>query len=136
MLTQPDDTTAQLEARRRLLVIDDEQKICGLLVQYFSLKGYEVRSVSNGEEALALADIFQPNVVLLDLLIPGMSGVDLLKRLKQLCPPPKVIMLSAADLPDVAQGALQLGADSYVCKPPDLPQLERLVHGIWPSTRR
>ena len=136
MPTEPDQATGGADTRRRLLVIDDEQKICGVLVHYFSLKGYDVRSVNNGEEALALTGVFRPDVVLLDLLMPGMSGIDLLKRLKQFQPPPTIIMLSAADLSDVAQGALQLGADAYVCKPPDLPELERLIQGIWPSSKR
>lgn len=104
-----------------------------LLAEYFSLKGYEVRNVNRGDEAVALAEVFHPTVVILDLLMPGMSGVETLKHLKQISPAPKVIMLSAADLSDVADGALKLGADSYVCKPPSLPQLERLARGYWPS---
>ncbi len=118
---------------RRLLICDDEPKICSLLTQYFTLKGYEVRAVNRGEEALALADIFQPSVVLLDLLMPGMTGVDTLKDLKQQHPCIKVIMLSAADHQEVAQGAIQLGADSYMCKPANLLQLEHLVNGFWPA---
>ena len=118
---------------RRLLICDDEPKICHVLSQYFTLKGYEVRAVNRGEEVLALVGVFQPNVVLLDLLMPGMTGVETLKDIKQRYPNIKVIMLSAADHQDVAQGAIQLGADSYVCKPANLPQLEHLVNGFWPS---
>jgi two-component system response regulator (stage 0 sporulation protein F) len=113
--------------------VDDEQKICLLLSEYFSMKGYDVRTVSRGEEALALLEIFQPTVVLLDILMPGMGGIETLKQIKQRAPALKVIMLSAADLEDVVQGALQLGADSYMCKPADLTQLERLINGFWPS---
>ena len=119
---------------RRLLVCDDEQKICSLLTQYFALKGYEVRAANRGDEALALVDVFQPSVVLLDLLMPGMTGVEILKELKGHHPSIKVIMLSAADHQDVAQGAIQLGADSYICKPANLAQLEHLVSGCWPAT--
>ena len=118
---------------RRLLVCDDEKKICSLLAQYFTLKGYEVRSVNRGEEALALVDVFQPGVVLLDLLMPGMTGVETLKGLKQYHPGIKVIMLSAADHQDVARGTIQLGADFYMCKPANLTQLEHLVNGFWPA---
>ena len=125
--------TSPASASRRLLICDDEQKICHILSQYFTLKGYEVRAVNRGEEALALVEVFRPNVVLLDLLMPGMTGVDTLKGLKQRHPHIKVIMLSAADHQDVAQGAIQLGADSYMCKPASLPQLEHLVNGFWPA---
>ena len=120
--------------KRRILIIDDEPKICEMLTRYFSLKGYDARSVCSGEEACALATAFQPHVVLLDLLMPGVNGVEVLKHFKQQLPAPRVIMLSAADHVGVAEGTLKLGADSYVCKPPDLAQLERLVSGFWPST--
>ena len=122
------------EPQRRVLIVDDELKVCTLLGEFFSLKGYAVRTVCRGEEALALANIFHPHVVLLDLLMPGMNGIDTLKQLKRLTPIPKVFMLSAADHEEVAKGALQLGADFYICKPADLAQLEVLVNGICPPT--
>jgi len=123
------------ERAHKLLIVDDEPKSCEALGHYFTLKGYAVRTVLRGEEALALAKAYLPDVVICDLLMPGMDGVTLLKHLKQLDPAPKVIMLSGADLDDVIDGALKLGADSYVCKPPDLAQLERLVSGFWPSRK-
>ena len=119
----------------KILIIDDEQKICDILTRYFAFKGYETRAVSRGEEGLALAKVYQPDVVLLDLLMPGLNGVETLKQLKQLQPTPRVIMVSAADHHEVAQGALKLGADAFVCKPPSLPELERLINGYWPSAR-
>jgi len=61
---------------RRLLIVDDEMKVCRTLADYFLSKGYEVRAVGRGEEALALVGVFEPEVVLLDLLLPGISGVD------------------------------------------------------------
>ena len=118
--------------QRRVLIVDDEEKVCALLGNFFSLKGYAVRMVNRGEEALALTGAFHPDVVILDLLMPGMSGVETLKHLKQLHPTPKVVMLSAADHEDVAKGALGLGADFYVCKPADLSHLEMLVNGFCP----
>ena len=115
---------------RKLLIVDDEEKICRMLADYFSLKGYEVRAVQRGEEALALVDVFQPQVVVLDLLMPGLSGIDTLKALKASHQALKIIMLSAANLEEVVQGALKLGADFYVCKPVNLAQLESFVSGF------
>ena len=116
--------------RGRVLIVDDEEQTCSLLSRFFAMKGYEIRSVCRGEEAVALAGMFRPHVVLLDLLMPGMDGADTLKQLKQLSPAPKVIMLSAADHEEVAKGAMELGADFYVCKPADLGQRESLVNGF------
>ena len=129
---------AQLDAHTRplckVLIVDDEEKICTMLRDYFAHKRYDVRSVRRGAEALVLTDVFQPDVVVLDLLMPGMDGIETLKRLKTYHPAPKVIMLSVADDEEVARGALRLGADFYMCKPVDLSELERLVTGFIPPT--
>lgn len=119
--------------RRRLLIVDDEQKICAVLAEHFSLKGYEVRSVCRGEEAVLLAEAFHPHVVLLDLLMPGLSGADTLVQLKQSPAPPKVVIISAADHEDVVQGVLARGADFYVCKPLNLTELDHIVTGVCPA---
>ena len=121
--------------QRRVLIVDDEVNVCALLGEFFSLKGYAVRMVCRGEEALVLAEVFHPDVVLLDLLMPGMNGIDTLKELKQLRPAPKVLMLSSADLEEVAKGALELGADFFVSKPADLAKLEILVNGVCPPAQ-
>jgi len=132
--TEQSHVNSQEEAQRKLLIVDDEEKVCALLAQYFSLKGYAVRTACRGQEALALSTVFHPDVVLLDLLMPGMSGIDTLRNLKQLNPTPKVLMLSVADHEEVVKGALQLGADFYVCKPINLSELEHLVSGFCPPT--
>jgi DNA-binding response OmpR family regulator len=120
----------------KLLIVDDEPKIGYLLAEYFLRKDYEVRVVQRGEEALALASTFEPDVVLLDLLMPGMSGAETLKRLRELSSSPKVIIVSAADDENVVRGALQLGAHFYLCKPIDFAQLEHLVKGFFPPAAK
>lgn len=132
---QEESVSPQGRIRSKLLIVDDEEKVCQLLAHYFSLKDYEVRAVCTGEEAVALAKVFHPHVVLLDLLMPGMDGIETLKALKQLRAAPMVLMLSAADHEQVVQGALELGADLYISKPPKLSHLEQLVNGFCPSPR-
>ena len=119
----------------KLLIVDDEQKFCQTIEQFFTMKGYEVRAVRRGDEALAMAGVFHPDVVLLDLLMPGIDGVETLKALKRLEPPPRVLVLSGVDHEVVMQGTLKLGADFYICKPADMAQLERLVHGFCPPIK-
>ena len=121
---------------RKLLIVDDEEKICRMLATHFSLRGYEVRTVLRGNEGVAIAHVFHPDVVLLDLLMPDMTGVETLKALKQLSPAPKVLILSAANDEQVARGALALGADFYVCKPPQLSELDHVLNGFLPPTTR
>ena len=120
---------------RKILVVDDEEKICLLMLEYFSQKGFEVRTVCRGEEALASANVFRPDIVVLDILMPGLSGAETLKQLKALQPSPTVLMFSAADHEDVSKGALALGADFYICKPGDLRQIEILINGVCPPAR-
>lgn len=119
-------------AQRKVLIVDDEPKIAHTLAQHFAFKGYEVRNVLRGEEALALLEAYHPDIVLLDILMPGIGGIETLKHLQQLTPRPKVIMLSAADHEDVVQGALKLGADFYMMKPVNLAELSNIVNGFVP----
>ena len=128
---EPQPAGEQMTGSRKLLIVDDEPKLCRVLSQYFSLKGYEVRAVNRGEEALALVPVFQPHVVLLDLLMPGLSGIEVLRQLKQGHPATKVVMLSASDRDDVVRRTLTLGADAYVCKPADLVKLQQVLEGLW-----
>ena len=123
-------------ALRKLLVVDDEEKIRHVLSEYFTFKGYEVRTACRGEDAVALTSVFSPDVVLLDLLMPGMSGVETLRTLKGIAPALRVLIISAADHDEVVQEMLRQGADFYVCKPLNLAQLEHLVKGILPANGR
>ena len=65
--------------------------------------------------------------------MPGMDGIEVLRRLKQMDAATRIIMLSAVDREEVMQRALKLGASAYVCKPANLSQLERLVDEAWAS---
>ncbi len=132
ILTEPSHAQSHATTRRKLLVVDDEEKVCRLLEQFFAHKGYDVRGVCGGEEAVALAGVFHPDVVLLDLLMPGMDGVVTLKHLKQLKPCPRILMVSAVNHAEVVKGALALGADFYVCKPITLSDLAHLVNQFCP----
>jgi len=114
-------------SRRKVLIVDDEAKINYLLAEHFSLNGYDVRTARGGDEAIATAGDFQPQVVLLDLMMPGTSGVNALKQLKQVIPSSKILILSAIDNETIIKDTLRLGADFYVCKPLNFAELDHLV---------
>lgn len=118
---------------RRLLIVDDEERYARSLSAHLIDKGYSVRVVCSGEEAVALASVFQPNIVLLDLMMPGLGGVETLKALKQMDPVSRIVIISAADHDEVIRGALKLGADFYLCKPIKLGELDQLVHTLAPT---
>ncbi|MFQ5760544.1 MAG: diguanylate cyclase [Acidiferrobacterales bacterium] len=104
---------------RRALVVDDEESIRGIVVQVLTDEGYQVTQASSGEEALAMFQKQPFPVVFTDVRMSGMSGLDLLKRLKQLKTGGHVIIMTSHGTMDVAVNALTAGAYDFLHKPFD-----------------
>jgi DNA-binding response OmpR family regulator len=107
----------------RVLVVDDELFVGELLKEYLSIIGYEVTAVSNGEDALSSIRQSPPHIVILDIRMPGMGGMEVLKQIKEKNRTTGVIMLSAYGDPETVNEALRLGADHYLQKPMNLKHL-------------
>ncbi len=103
----------------RMLIVDDERDICELLEEFFKTKGFAVLSAFSGEEALDQLGIDPPDVILLDILLPGISGLEVLKRIKERHPRTRVIMVTSLDRTELKTEALQHGAADFVLKPFD-----------------
>jgi len=102
---------------RRMLIVDDERDICELLAEFFESKGFTVTRAFSGEEALEQLEHGTIDVVLLDILLPGLSGIEVLRYTKERQPGARVIMVSALDYPDLRTKAQQYGAIAYITKP-------------------
>jgi len=116
----------------RILVVDDEPDIVALVVYHLAKAGYKVSSASTGTDALALAKRDRPALVVLDLMLPGMSGFDVLAKLREdeSTRGVAVLMLTARkEEPDRIRG-LELGADDYLTKPFSPPELVLRVGAI------
>ena len=113
----------------RILIVDDDQRILQLLGDCFK-HAYTVEIATNGGEALAIVRRQRPDLVLLDIMLPGMSGIHLLKQIKETDPTIAVVMMTGNDSAALAAEALQSGAASYVLKPFALHDLDRLVADI------
>ncbi len=116
----------------RILVVDDDQVIQQLLKVNLELEGYAVAVAEDGEEALEQFDLFQPNLVLLDIMMPKLDGWEVCRRLKQgvdSAAVPIVLLSARAQEADVQRG-LELGVADYVTKPFDPIQLLDLVADI------
>lgn len=109
----------------KVLVVDDEPEAVELLVEFLSSKGYEVLTATSGEEALRRVKEDRPHLVLLDIRMPKMSGLEVLKRIREIDPEMGIIMVTAVNEEDVGRQALELGAFDYIVKPLDLKYLER-----------
>lgn len=106
-------------AAERILVVDDEPDIVALVVYHLAKAGYKVASASTGTDALAMAKRDRPSLVVLDLMLPGLSGFDVLAKLREepSTASVAVLMLTARkEEPDRIRG-LELGADDYLTKP-------------------
>ena len=111
----------------RILVVDDELQICELLEEFLSMQGHQVTTVNSGEEAIIKFQANKSPVVLLDIRMPGMSGIEALRRIKEIDSNTGVIMLSAFGDPDTVQEAFQAGADYYLEKPIELEELIKVL---------
>jgi DNA-binding response OmpR family regulator len=104
---------------RRMLIVEDERDLSGCLQDFFSAKGFTVASAFSGEEALEQLKQDAPDVILLDILLPGLSGIEVLKRVKELHPTARVVMVSSVDQTEIKYQAHRYGAVGYVTKPFD-----------------
>ncbi|MCA1700107.1 MAG: response regulator transcription factor, partial [Actinobacteria bacterium] len=104
--------------RSAILVVDDEPTIAEVVARYLERAGYSTRSVGDGKQALELARADPPDLVVLDLMLPGIGGLELLRRLRERererVP---VVILTAKDHPSERVTGLRLGADDYMVKP-------------------
>ena len=116
-----------MESLGRLLLVDDEAPVLEVLNEYFSSQGYAVETASTGADALTVAQHYRPDLVLLDIRMPGMDGVEVLKKLRELDPDLAVIMVTANEDSALARETLKIGAFDYVSKPFDFRYLDRAV---------
>jgi two-component system, OmpR family, response regulator MprA len=100
----------------RILVVEDDQEIAEVLRRTLRQEGHEVRSAGDGEEALSAAAEFVPDLVILDLGLPKLDGVEVLRRLRADDDVPVLILTARTDLDDRVEG-LDTGADDYLVKP-------------------
>jgi two-component system alkaline phosphatase synthesis response regulator PhoP len=99
-----------------ILVVDDEARIVKLVRDYLERAGFDVLSAHDGETALTLARVEQPDLIVLDLMLPGVDGLDVCRRLRQVSGVPIIMLTARVEEADRIVG-LELGADDYVTKP-------------------
>jgi DNA-binding NtrC family response regulator len=114
----------------RLLVVDDEVDICDFVRNFFKEREFEVFVAHDGKEALGLIDSANPHIILLDLKMPVMGGMETLKEINKRKPDAKVIIVTAVEDIEKAEEAKRHNAVEYITKPLVLEQLERVVMTI------
>src|SRR5260221_13499567 len=102
--------------RRRILIVDDDAYVREVIAQYLQLEGYEVIQAANGLQALTLASEHPPDLVVLDLILPGMDGFEVASRLRAVSAVPILMLTGRADEADKLAG-FGVSADDYMTKP-------------------
>jgi DNA-binding response OmpR family regulator len=121
------DVTVMPDSLGRILIVDDEKPVLDVLSEYIQSQGYATHTASGGAEALAVVERERPDLVLLDLRMPDIDGLEVLRRLRQAGPRPAVIMVTANEDLALARETLKSGAFDYVAKPFDFQYLDRVV---------
>ena len=113
--------------KEKILIVDDQFGIRILLNEVFSKEGYQTFQAANGVQALDIVTKHDPDLVLLDMKIPGMDGIEILKRMKVIDPDIRVIIMTAYGELDMIQEAKNLGAITHFAKPFDIDDIRAAV---------
>ena len=117
------------EYNKKILVVDDEISIRQILETRLSIRGYEVILAANGEDALSLFRQEQPNLVILDLMLPKIDGYEVCSEIRKESQVPIIMLTALGDINDRVMG-LELGADDYVMKPFSPKELEARIRSV------
>jgi DNA-binding NtrC family response regulator len=116
-----------------ILIVDDEENVTKLLNKVLIKEGYETHMAHNGEEALEVIDNCDIDIVISDIKMPGMSGLELLKNIGKVAPFIKVVLITAFATVDTAIEALRMGAKDYITKPFNIEEIIQSLKNIIPD---
>jgi len=111
----------------KILTVDDQMGIDSFFYEFFSVRSYEVFNALSGKEAIEVVRKEKPRIVLLDINMKGMNGIETLKKIKEIDKNIVVIMVTGVKDDDVINEALSAGADDYITKPLSLEYLDKVV---------
>ena len=115
------------EIKHTILVIDDQPGIRRLLMEVLTEEGYAVHTAANGYEGIQKVNELKPHLILMDMKMPGMDGIETLRELKRMNQADKVIMMTAYGELELVNQAKELGAYAYITKPFDIIALCTII---------
>ncbi|MFD2446803.1 response regulator [Bacillus sp. CGMCC 1.16607] len=127
MFTYIKSKLGAIPLKEKILIVDDQFGIRILLNEVFQKEGYQTFQAANGVQALEIVKQHSPDLVLLDMKIPGMDGIEILKRMKVIDPDIRVIIMTAYGELDMIQEAKDLGALTHFAKPFDIDDIRAAV---------
>ncbi len=118
-----------MAAKQKILIVDDDNNIAELISLYLTKECFECCIVNDGEEALSAFETFQPNLILLDLMLPGIDGYQVCREIRYKSKVPIIMLSAKGEVFDKVLG-LELGADDYMIKPFDTKELVARVRAV------
>ncbi len=113
----------------KILIIDDDPTICELLKDYLEKEGYEVKAVNDGVDGINFFKIYEPDLVLLDIMLPKKDGYQVCREIREVSGKPIIMITAKGDVIDKVIG-LELGADDYLVKPFDMKELSSRIKAV------
>ena len=111
-----------MASKLKILIVDDDNNIAELISLYLTKECYDTKIVNDGEEALSAFEQYQPNLILLDLMLPGIDGYQVCREIRTKSNVPIIMLSAKGEIFDKVLG-LELGADDYIMKPFDSKEL-------------
>ncbi len=118
-----------MDNKYKILIVDDDKNIAELISLYLEKEGYDTMQVHNGLDAMDVFNSYSPNLVILDLMLPGKDGLDICKEIRALGDIPVIMLTAKGETFDKILG-LELGADDYMVKPFDTKELTARVKAV------
>ena len=118
-----------MATKTKILIVDDDNNIAELISLYLTKECYDTQIVNDGEEALAAFDSYHPNMILLDLMLPGIDGYQVCREIRTKSNVPIIMLSAKGEIFDKVLG-LELGADDYIMKPFDSKELVARVKAV------
>ncbi len=118
----------------KILVVDDDRNICDLLRLYFENEGYEVKTANDGADGVNFFKLYEPDLVLLDIMMPKKDGWQVCREIREMSQKPVIMITAKGETFDKVLG-LELGADDFVVKPFDLKELSARIKAVLRRSR-
>lgn len=118
-----------MDGKQKILIVDDDSSIAELISLYLMKEHYQTEIAGDGEEAIKLFEIFKPDMMILDLMLPGIDGYEVCRQIRKTSQIPVIMLSAKGETFDKVLG-LELGADDYMVKPFDSKELIARVHAV------
>ncbi len=113
----------------KLLIVDDDPNICEMLSLYLEKEGYQVKTASDGVDGVHYFKIYEPDLVLLDIMMPKKDGWQVCREIREISPKPVIMITAKGEVFDKVLG-LELGADDFIVKPFDMKELSARIKAV------